>query len=151
MMSSAWSEYTIGGVKINFPCKAYPSQLAMMNAVSSFQRLFHIFSKIHMPKFITYIESVTTFIFSDSKWVENVCCVHGRTLTFGKVILITAKLSVSMVGWLGGKGEHSEQCSQLVWNFCSMELLLSIKGLLSFIYNTLFLIIIFQDFNYVGN
>lgn len=27
-------EYTIGGVKINFPCKAYPSQLAMMNSVS---------------------------------------------------------------------------------------------------------------------
>ncbi|XP_036926063.1 Fanconi anemia group J protein [Sturnira hondurensis] len=33
MMSSAWSEYTIGGVRINFPCKAYPSQLAMMNAI----------------------------------------------------------------------------------------------------------------------
>ncbi|XP_035889487.1 Fanconi anemia group J protein isoform X1 [Phyllostomus discolor] len=33
MMSSAMSEYTIGGVKINFPCKAYPSQLAMMNAI----------------------------------------------------------------------------------------------------------------------
>ncbi|XP_052514364.1 Fanconi anemia group J protein [Budorcas taxicolor] len=31
MMSSA--EYTIGGVKINFPCKAYPSQLAMMNSI----------------------------------------------------------------------------------------------------------------------
>ncbi|KAK7882236.1 hypothetical protein WMY93_028410 [Mugilogobius chulae] len=27
-------EYTIGGVKIQFPCKAYPSQLAMMNSVS---------------------------------------------------------------------------------------------------------------------
>ncbi|XP_040929439.1 Fanconi anemia group J protein isoform X2 [Betta splendens] len=26
-------EYTIGGVKIHFPCKAYPSQLAMMNAI----------------------------------------------------------------------------------------------------------------------
>ncbi|CAJ1065954.1 Fanconi anemia group J protein isoform X2 [Xyrichtys novacula] len=26
-------EYTIGGVKINFPCKAYPSQLAMMNSI----------------------------------------------------------------------------------------------------------------------
>ncbi|KAM7067532.1 Fanconi anemia group J protein isoform 1-T1 [Molossus nigricans] len=33
MMSSTWSEYTIGGVKINFPCKAYPSQLAMMNSI----------------------------------------------------------------------------------------------------------------------
>ncbi|XP_012381353.2 Fanconi anemia group J protein [Dasypus novemcinctus] len=33
MMSSIWSEYTIGGVKINFPCKAYPSQLAMMNSI----------------------------------------------------------------------------------------------------------------------
>ncbi|XP_049716954.1 Fanconi anemia group J protein [Elephas maximus indicus] len=33
MMSSVWSEYTIGGVKINFPCKAYPSQLAMMNCI----------------------------------------------------------------------------------------------------------------------
>ncbi|XP_004685076.1 PREDICTED: Fanconi anemia group J protein [Condylura cristata] len=32
-MSSEWSEYTIGGVKINFPCKAYPSQLAMMNSI----------------------------------------------------------------------------------------------------------------------
>lgn len=32
-MSSVWSEYTIGGVKINFPCKAYPSQLAMMNSI----------------------------------------------------------------------------------------------------------------------
>ncbi|XP_068441804.1 Fanconi anemia group J protein isoform X2 [Clinocottus analis] len=26
-------EYTIGGVKIPFPCKAYPSQLAMMNSI----------------------------------------------------------------------------------------------------------------------
>ncbi|KAM9596534.1 Fanconi anemia group J protein isoform 1-T1 [Trichechus inunguis] len=33
MMSSLCSEYTIGGVKINFPCKAYPSQLAMMNSI----------------------------------------------------------------------------------------------------------------------
>uniref|UniRef100_A0A286XQ64 BRCA1 interacting DNA helicase 1 n=1 Tax=Cavia porcellus TaxID=10141 RepID=A0A286XQ64_CAVPO len=32
-MSSVCSEYTIGGVKINFPCKAYPSQLAMMNCI----------------------------------------------------------------------------------------------------------------------
>ncbi|XP_069337183.1 Fanconi anemia group J protein [Eulemur rufifrons] len=32
-MSSTWSEYTIGGVKINFPYKAYPSQLAMMNSI----------------------------------------------------------------------------------------------------------------------
>ncbi|XP_068124843.1 Fanconi anemia group J protein isoform X2 [Hyperolius riggenbachi] len=32
-MSSACSEYTIGGVKIIFPCKAYPSQLAMMNSI----------------------------------------------------------------------------------------------------------------------
>ncbi|XP_075760829.1 Fanconi anemia group J protein [Pelodiscus sinensis] len=32
-MSSVASEYTIGGVKINFPCKAYPSQLAMMNSI----------------------------------------------------------------------------------------------------------------------
>ncbi|XP_072273320.1 Fanconi anemia group J protein isoform X2 [Pyxicephalus adspersus] len=32
-MSSARSEYTIGGVKILFPCKAYPSQLAMMNSI----------------------------------------------------------------------------------------------------------------------
>lgn len=28
-------EYTVGGVKIHFPCKAYPSQLAMMNKVSN--------------------------------------------------------------------------------------------------------------------
>uniref|UniRef100_A0A3B3VGS8 DNA 5'-3' helicase n=1 Tax=Poecilia latipinna TaxID=48699 RepID=A0A3B3VGS8_9TELE len=26
-------EYTIGGVKVHFPCKAYPSQLAMMNSI----------------------------------------------------------------------------------------------------------------------
>nr|XP_045015657.1 Fanconi anemia group J protein [Jaculus jaculus] len=32
-MSSVSSEYIIGGVKINFPCKAYPSQLAMMNSI----------------------------------------------------------------------------------------------------------------------
>lgn len=32
-MASATSEYMIGGVKILFPCKAYPSQLAMMNAI----------------------------------------------------------------------------------------------------------------------
>ncbi|XP_027761029.1 Fanconi anemia group J protein [Empidonax traillii] len=32
-MSSERAEYTIGGVKILFPCKAYPSQLAMMNAI----------------------------------------------------------------------------------------------------------------------
>nr|XP_033778676.1 Fanconi anemia group J protein isoform X3 [Geotrypetes seraphini] len=30
---STLSEYTIGGVKIMFPCKAYPSQLSMMNAI----------------------------------------------------------------------------------------------------------------------
>ncbi|XP_031728340.1 Fanconi anemia group J protein [Anarrhichthys ocellatus] len=30
---AASSEYTIGGVKIHFPCKAYPSQLAMMNSI----------------------------------------------------------------------------------------------------------------------
>ncbi|XP_069471187.1 Fanconi anemia group J protein isoform X2 [Ambystoma mexicanum] len=32
-MASTLSEYTIGGVKIVFPCKAYPSQLAMMNSI----------------------------------------------------------------------------------------------------------------------
>uniref|UniRef100_A0A671MU76 DNA 5'-3' helicase n=1 Tax=Sinocyclocheilus anshuiensis TaxID=1608454 RepID=A0A671MU76_9TELE len=32
-MAAASVEYTIGGVKINFPCKAYPSQLAMMNSI----------------------------------------------------------------------------------------------------------------------
>nr|XP_048302714.1 Fanconi anemia group J protein isoform X2 [Myodes glareolus] len=32
-MSSVSSEYTIGGVKIRFPCKAYPAQLAMMNSI----------------------------------------------------------------------------------------------------------------------
>ncbi|XP_067866827.1 Fanconi anemia group J protein isoform X3 [Heterodontus francisci] len=32
-MASSTSEYTIGGVKIIFPCKAYPSQLAMMNSI----------------------------------------------------------------------------------------------------------------------
>ncbi|XP_077168830.1 Fanconi anemia group J protein isoform X2 [Paroedura picta] len=32
-MASTASEYTIGGVKILFPCKAYPSQLSMMNAI----------------------------------------------------------------------------------------------------------------------
>ncbi|XP_032563587.1 Fanconi anemia group J protein isoform X2 [Chiroxiphia lanceolata] len=32
-MPSEGAEYTIGGVKILFPCKAYPSQLAMMNAI----------------------------------------------------------------------------------------------------------------------
>ncbi|XP_072793406.1 Fanconi anemia group J protein isoform X4 [Taeniopygia guttata] len=32
-MPSDGAEYTIGGVKILFPCKAYPSQLAMMNAI----------------------------------------------------------------------------------------------------------------------
>ncbi|KAK3561009.1 hypothetical protein QTP86_023203 [Hemibagrus guttatus] len=32
-MAADTVEYTIGGVKINFPCKAYPSQLAMMNSI----------------------------------------------------------------------------------------------------------------------
>ncbi|XP_053176881.1 Fanconi anemia group J protein [Scomber japonicus] len=32
-MASSAVDYTIGGVKINFPCKAYPSQLAMMNSI----------------------------------------------------------------------------------------------------------------------
>ncbi|XP_030633994.1 Fanconi anemia group J protein [Chanos chanos] len=32
-MTSSSVEYTIGGVKIHFPCKAYPSQLAMMNSI----------------------------------------------------------------------------------------------------------------------
>ncbi|XP_042270894.1 Fanconi anemia group J protein isoform X2 [Thunnus maccoyii] len=32
-MAASSVEYTIGGVKINFPCKAYPSQLAMMNSI----------------------------------------------------------------------------------------------------------------------
>lgn len=34
-MAKSSVEYTIGGVKIDFPCKAYPSQLAMMNSVSA--------------------------------------------------------------------------------------------------------------------
>ncbi|XP_069040456.1 Fanconi anemia group J protein isoform X2 [Lepisosteus oculatus] len=32
-MAGSASEYTIGGVTIQFPCKAYPSQLAMMNSI----------------------------------------------------------------------------------------------------------------------
>uniref|UniRef100_A0A8C8D3D1 DNA 5'-3' helicase n=1 Tax=Oncorhynchus tshawytscha TaxID=74940 RepID=A0A8C8D3D1_ONCTS len=32
-MAAPSVEYTIGGVKIQFPCKAYPSQLAMMNSI----------------------------------------------------------------------------------------------------------------------
>uniref|UniRef100_A0A8D3AW37 DNA 5'-3' helicase n=1 Tax=Scophthalmus maximus TaxID=52904 RepID=A0A8D3AW37_SCOMX len=32
-MAKSPVEYTIGGVKIHFPCKAYPSQLAMMNSI----------------------------------------------------------------------------------------------------------------------
>ncbi|KAK7171882.1 hypothetical protein R3I93_004242 [Phoxinus phoxinus] len=32
-MAAAPVDYTIGGVEINFPCKAYPSQLAMMNSI----------------------------------------------------------------------------------------------------------------------
>ncbi|KAM9733847.1 Fanconi anemia group J protein isoform 2-T4 [Menidia menidia] len=32
-MGKTLVEYTIGGVKIQFPCKAYPSQLAMMNSI----------------------------------------------------------------------------------------------------------------------
>ncbi|XP_008306906.1 Fanconi anemia group J protein isoform X3 [Cynoglossus semilaevis] len=32
-MANSSVEYTIGGVKIHFPCKAYPSQLAMMNSI----------------------------------------------------------------------------------------------------------------------
>jgi hypothetical protein len=38
-MSSVLSDYTIGGVKIHFPCRAYPAQLAMMNSVSLLQQL----------------------------------------------------------------------------------------------------------------
>ncbi|KAM9359039.1 Fanconi anemia group J protein [Symphorus nematophorus] len=32
-MASSSVQYTIGGVKVHFPCKAYPSQLAMMNSI----------------------------------------------------------------------------------------------------------------------
>ncbi|XP_023679165.2 Fanconi anemia group J protein isoform X2 [Paramormyrops kingsleyae] len=32
-MDPAAVEYTVGGVRIQFPCKAYPSQLAMMNSI----------------------------------------------------------------------------------------------------------------------
>ena len=32
--SSVGHSYTIGGVKVQFPCKAYPSQLSMMDKVS---------------------------------------------------------------------------------------------------------------------
>uniref|UniRef100_A0A7N8XH61 DNA 5'-3' helicase n=1 Tax=Mastacembelus armatus TaxID=205130 RepID=A0A7N8XH61_9TELE len=32
-MAASPVEYTIGGVKIHFPCKAYPSQLSMMNSI----------------------------------------------------------------------------------------------------------------------
>uniref|UniRef100_A0A3Q2ZJI7 DNA 5'-3' helicase n=1 Tax=Kryptolebias marmoratus TaxID=37003 RepID=A0A3Q2ZJI7_KRYMA len=32
-MAASSVEYTIGGVKIHFPCRAYPSQLAMMNSI----------------------------------------------------------------------------------------------------------------------
>lgn len=41
-------EYTIGGVKIQFPRKAYPSQLAMMNSVSVIlQHLNQPVKKVH--------------------------------------------------------------------------------------------------------
>ncbi|XP_029373323.1 Fanconi anemia group J protein isoform X2 [Echeneis naucrates] len=32
-MAASPVEYTIGGVKVQFPCKAYPSQLSMMNSI----------------------------------------------------------------------------------------------------------------------
>ncbi|XP_077396793.1 Fanconi anemia group J protein isoform X2 [Festucalex cinctus] len=32
-MTSPSVDYTIGGVRVQFPCKAYPSQLAMMNSI----------------------------------------------------------------------------------------------------------------------
>ncbi|XP_045442357.1 Fanconi anemia group J protein isoform X4 [Pipistrellus kuhlii] len=48
MMSSEWSEYTIGGVKINFPCKAYPSQLAMMNSIVNGLKTFDGFIDEHL-------------------------------------------------------------------------------------------------------
>ncbi|XP_077422808.1 Fanconi anemia group J protein isoform X3 [Vanacampus margaritifer] len=32
-MTAPSVEYTIGGVRVQFPCKAYPSQLAMMNSI----------------------------------------------------------------------------------------------------------------------
>ena len=35
-------------------------------------------------------------------------------LTFGKVILIAAKLYIYIYIKLGGKGEHSKKCSQLI-------------------------------------
>lgn len=38
-MATSPVEYTIGGVNISFPCKAYPSQLAMMNSVSNHSKL----------------------------------------------------------------------------------------------------------------
>lgn len=32
-MAASSQQYTIGGVKVHFPCKPYPSQLAMMNSI----------------------------------------------------------------------------------------------------------------------
>jgi len=34
MSDSAGQMYTINSVKVHFPCKAYPSQLSMMDRVS---------------------------------------------------------------------------------------------------------------------
>lgn len=45
-MATSPVEYTIGGVKIHFPCKAYPSQLAMMNSVSML--LLKVISSLHL-------------------------------------------------------------------------------------------------------
>lgn len=40
-------QYTIGGVSIHFPCKAYPSQLAMMNSVSNTDISYYICNCCH--------------------------------------------------------------------------------------------------------
>lgn len=58
-MSTSSVEYTIGGVKIDFPCKAYPSQLAMMNSVSdSFHHLIN--QPVNSCHIITFNHKILT-------------------------------------------------------------------------------------------
>lgn len=41
--------YTINGVKVVFPCKAYPTQLSMMNMVSTSLVFYGLVSNVLLP------------------------------------------------------------------------------------------------------
>uniref|UniRef100_A0A4W3JCH2 DNA 5'-3' helicase n=1 Tax=Callorhinchus milii TaxID=7868 RepID=A0A4W3JCH2_CALMI len=95
-MASSESEYTIGGVKILFPCKAYPSQLAMMNSIIrglNCRQHCLLESPTGSGKSLALLCSALAW--QQSQYGKCYCFTPPTLFTCGKVIDSTQHLSTS--------------------------------------------------------